>query len=124
VSLSLFQSFLRAATAEAFMHFIVLMSIMGVGISFTWPALLALSVEIIPPRQRGAASSLFNGMRFLGYAVAPTMFTPIYLNAGLDAALLLSSLMLGLVIVMVHVATGSQAKPVGETEDRSKHTPQ
>ncbi|MEM2046843.1 MAG: MFS transporter [Candidatus Jordarchaeales archaeon] len=117
VSMFVLQSLMRTATSEAFAQFLVLMSVMGIGISLTWPALLALSVEIVPPQQRGAASSIFNGTRFLGYAIAPTVFAPVYLQAGLDAAFFLSAIMLGLVVGMVYLATSSRVRIFEENEE-------
>ncbi|MBS7288661.1 MAG: MFS transporter [Candidatus Freyarchaeota archaeon] len=105
-----FQSIMRSATVNVFVYFLVLMSIMGLGISFIWPSLLALSVEIVPPHQRGTAASVFNGTRFLGYSIAPTVFASVYLQAGLDAAFLLSAAMLGLVVGVIYLTTGNYAR--------------
>lgn len=105
-----FQSIMRSATADVFVYFLVLMGIMGLGISFIWPSLLALSVEVVPPQQRGASAAVFNGTRFLGYSIAPTIFASIYLQAGLDAAFLLSATMLGLVVVVIYMTAGSYSK--------------
>ena len=101
---------MRSATAGVFVYFLVLMGTMGLGISFIWPSLLALSVEVVPPHQRGASAAVFNGTRFFGYSIAPTIFTSIYLRAGLDAAFLLSATMLGLVVGIIYLTAGSYAK--------------
>jgi len=110
VFLFAFQSVMRSATAGVFVYFLVLMGIMGLGISFIWPSLLAFSVEIVPPHQRGASAAVFNGTRFFGYSIAPTIFASIYLRAGLDAAFLLSAVMLGLVVGIIYLTAGNYAK--------------
>ncbi len=104
------QGMLRALSGDVFMGFLVFMSMMGVGISFIWPALLALSVEVVPPRMRGTSASIFSGTRFLGYALAPIAFTPVYLQTGLDATFLLSAALLSLVAWIIHVTTRRRTK--------------
>jgi predicted MFS family arabinose efflux permease len=58
------------------------LAVLGVGTAITWSALLTLTVEVLP-KQRGTTSSLFNGARFFGYALAPLIFAPMYASSGI-----------------------------------------
>lgn len=58
------------------------LAVLGVGTAITWSALLTLTVEVLP-KQRGTTSSLFNGARFFGYALAPLIFAPMYASLGM-----------------------------------------
>lgn len=105
VSLLAVQTLFRSMFEWIFRDFLVLMTIRGVGISFVWPALLALSVEVVPPQRRGAATSIFSGMRFLGYATAPVAFTPVYLWVGLDAVFIVGAALTPAIIALIYLVT-------------------
>lgn len=60
------------------------LAVLGVGTAITWSALLTLTVEVLP-KQRGTTSSLFNGARFFGYALAPLIFAPVYISLGIHS---------------------------------------
>lgn len=60
------------------------LAVLGVGTAITWSALLTLTVEVLP-EQRGTTSSLFNGARFFGYALAPMIFAPVYTSLGIHS---------------------------------------
>lgn len=105
VSLLTFQTLFRSMFEWIFRDFLVLMTIRGIGISFVWPALLALSVEVVPPQRRGTATSIFSGMRFLGYATAPVAFTPVYLEVGLDAVFIIGAALTPVIIALIYLVT-------------------
>lgn len=58
-------------------EYIITLSLLRIGTSFSWSSMLATSVEI-SPRYKGAVSSIFNTVRYSGYALAPVAFTPLY----------------------------------------------
>ncbi len=67
--------------SQEFLGFTFSMAIYGIGRNLFWLPLTALSVELIP-EQRGATSSIFNSIRFIGYALAPYILTPVYEDYG------------------------------------------
>lgn len=99
------QILFREVFGGIFWDFLVLMSIRGIGISFVWPALLALSVEVVPPHRKGASTSIFSGMRFLGYSLAPVAFTPVYLWMGLDAVFILGAALTPAIVALIYLVT-------------------
>nr|MDO8079433.1 MFS transporter [Candidatus Freyarchaeota archaeon] len=105
VSLLTVQTLFRSMFGWIFRDFLILMTIRGVGISFVWPALLALSVEVVPPQRRGASTSIFSGMRFLGYSMAPVAFTPVYLWIGLDAVFIVGAALTPAIIALIYLVT-------------------
>ncbi|MBI5253570.1 MAG: MFS transporter [Euryarchaeota archaeon] len=70
--------------SNSFLEYLVLMFILGIGTAFIWASLLTISMEVLP-KMRGTVSSVFNSSRFLGYAVSPIIFTPVYLKLGINA---------------------------------------
>ncbi|MBS7288333.1 MAG: MFS transporter [Candidatus Freyarchaeota archaeon] len=90
-------SLLVMLTARELIVFIISMLLFGIGGNLFWLPLNALSVEL-EPEKRGAVSSLFNGVRFFGYALAPYLLTPVYEDWG---TALLSSFQLVIVLSMV-----------------------
>lgn len=116
VSLIAIQTLFRSMFEWIFRDFLILMTIRGIGISFVWPALLALSVEVVPPKRRGAATSIFSGMRFLGYSIAPVAFTPVYLWIGLDAVFIIGAAITPIIIALIYLITRERLKPEILTE--------
>ncbi|MGQ9721313.1 MAG: MFS transporter [Candidatus Jordarchaeum sp.] len=104
-SLLALQILFRSMFGGIFWDFLVLMSIRGIGISFVWPALLALSVEVVPPQMKGASTSIFSGMRFLGYSMAPVAFTPVYLWMGLDAVFIIGAALTPPIMALIYLVT-------------------
>ncbi|MHA1363370.1 MAG: MFS transporter [Candidatus Freyarchaeota archaeon] len=105
VQLLLTQTLLRGIYGGIFTEFLVFMTLMGIGISFVWPALLTLTVEVVPKQNRGASASIFSGMRFLGYATAPVALTPVYLWIGLDAVFLIGAATAPATIALIFLVT-------------------
>lgn len=60
------------------------LAVLGAGAAFVWSALLTLTVEVFS-EQKGTASSLFNGARFFGYALAPMAFASAYTTMGMSS---------------------------------------
>lgn len=65
-------------------EYIITLSLLRVGTSFSWASMLATSVEI-SPKYKGAVSSIFNTVRYSGYALAPVAFTPLYNSVDVKA---------------------------------------
>ncbi len=67
--------------AGSYYDFIALLIVSGMGGSFVWSSLLTMVVAV-PPSMKGTASSVFNSLRFLGFALSPVALTPLYVGAG------------------------------------------
>ena len=63
---------------------------MGIGGTAAFTSLNAMIVECMPV-SRGAASSIYNSFRFLGYGLSPVATLPVYLVYGLEGIVLLGS---------------------------------
>jgi MFS family permease len=57
----------------------------GAGVAALWAGLTKLALEAVPAR-RATASSLFNAWKFVGYALAPVLYAPLYARLGAPAA--------------------------------------
>lgn len=77
-------AFIVMTWAGSMMQYIVGLVILGSGSALVWSSLLSLAVVVLPGL-KGTSSSIFNSARFLGYAVAPLFFTPLFINQGFDA---------------------------------------
>jgi len=64
----------------------------GAAMAFTWSGLMTLSVEVAP-RARNTSSTLFNAMRFSGYALSPFLLVFVYTEKGLPAVMAVSAAM-------------------------------
>ncbi|MEW5747919.1 MAG: MFS transporter [Candidatus Thermoplasmatota archaeon] len=73
--------------ADSYYVFIGLLILSGMGGSFVWSSLLTMAVAV-PPRIKGTSSSVFNSLRFLGFALSPVVLTPLYLTWGFDQVML------------------------------------
>ena len=82
-------AFLLLTFSSTVGHHIGSLAVLGVGAAITWSALLTLTVEV-SPKERGTTSSLFNGARFFGYALAPIFFAPVYMSLGIRSIYLAS----------------------------------
>ncbi|MGB7001796.1 MAG: MFS transporter [Halobacteriota archaeon] len=85
IMLGAFLIFLHVKTYRAFF---IPLSIMGIGSITIFTSLNTIIVECIP-ESRGAASSIYNSCRFLGYGLAPVATLPVYLVYGLEGIVLL-----------------------------------
>lgn len=104
-NLLIIQTLLRFGSGGIFINFLIYMTIMGIGISFVWPALLALTQEVVPKENTGASASIFSGTRFLGYALAPVVFTPLYLSIGLDIVFVIGAALTPIIIALTYLVT-------------------
>lgn len=101
--------------SKEFFGFVFSMALSGIGRNLFWLPLNALSVELIP-RQRGATSSIFNSVRFFGYALAPYLLTPVYedwgtsLISGFQIIIIISILILFIIIPFIRYL-GKQELP-------------
>lgn len=91
LSVALFSLFLSRSEVDYF----VSLGLLGGGVAIVWSSLLTLTVEVAPDT-KGTVSSLFNSFRFFGYALAPVLFSPLYVAMGLGAIELV-----GILIVVV-----------------------
>jgi predicted MFS family arabinose efflux permease len=57
----------------------------GVAVAGLWAGLTTVAVQAAPER-RATASALFNAWKFIGYAVAPLVYAPVYTALGATAA--------------------------------------
>ena len=85
IMLGAFLIFMQVNTYRAFF---IPISIMGIGSITVFTSLNTMIVECIP-ESRGAASSIYNSFRFLGYGLSPVATLPVYLVYGLGGIVLL-----------------------------------
>lgn len=85
IMLTAFLIFLHVNTYRAFF---IPLAIMGIGGTTVFTSLNTTIVECVP-ESRGAASSIYNSFRFLGYGISPVATLPVYLVYGLDGIVLL-----------------------------------
>lgn len=86
-------------------HHALSLLVLGAGVAIVWSSLLTLSVEVLP-NLKGTVSSLFNSSRFLGYALAPMAFAPVYTAIGMDAIYLV-----GIALAMVGIVSVWMIRP-------------
>jgi MFS family permease len=86
--------------AESFYAFVFLLFLFGCGNAGIWASLLTVSMEVLP-KMRGTVSSVFNSVRFFGYAFAPIILTPIYNTSGIHVIYLLGTGIAVLSILLV-----------------------
>jgi len=67
--------------------FAISLLVLGTGTAFIWASLLTITVEI-NCSIKGTVSSVFNSIRFMGYSLAPVVFSPIYSSSGFSAVLI------------------------------------
>ncbi len=108
-------SLLLMLVSREFVGFTFSMALFGVGRNLFWIPLTTFSVELVPER-RGTASSLFNSVRFFGYALAPYLLTPIYEDWGTAILsgfqlIILLSVMITLLITPIVRYLGRQELP-------------
>ena len=85
IMLTAFLIFMHVNTYRALF---IPLAIMGIGSTTVFTSLNTMIVECIP-ESRGAASSIYNSFRFLGYGLSPVATLPVYLVYGLDGIVLL-----------------------------------
>ncbi|MFP4545480.1 MAG: MFS transporter [Methanomassiliicoccales archaeon] len=92
-------SFSLASTVPGYVLSLV---ILGSGVALVWSSTLTLTVEVAPDL-KGTSSSLFNSVRFFGYAAAPVVFAPLYTGAGMGAIFIVSGALAAGAIVLVRM---------------------
>jgi MFS family permease len=85
IMLTAFLIFLHVNTYRSFF---IPLAIMGIGGTTVSTSLNTTIVECVPV-SRGAASSIYNSFRFLGYGLSPVATLPVYLMYGLQGIVLL-----------------------------------
>ena len=81
-------AFLLFLHVESYTAFFLPLAVLGAGSITIFTTLNTMIVECMP-ESRGAASSIYNGFRFLGYGLSPMATLPVYLLYGLDGIVLL-----------------------------------
>jgi MFS family permease len=81
-------AFLIFMQVNSYRSFFIPIAIMGIGSTTVFISLNTLIVECVP-ESRGAASSVYNSFRFLGYGLAPVATLPVYLVYGLAGIFIL-----------------------------------
>jgi MFS family permease len=93
--------------ATGFGHFIVLMALLGFGSVLVWAVLVTLSVEVVPTKKIYVAS-IFNSMRFFGYAAAPMILVGIYTGSGIGIIYLICAFTFAVNIVIMLLLANSK----------------
>jgi MFS family permease len=99
------QTILNLIYTKILVNLLASMMLLISGVSLVWPSLLTLTVESVPPERKGTSSSIFNGMRFLGYATAPTVYTALYLAIGIDTVYITGAAIIPALIALVYLVT-------------------
>ncbi len=99
IMLGAFLIFMQVNTYRAFF---IPLSIMGIGSITVFTSRNTIIVECMP-ESRGAASSIYNSFRFLGYGLSPVATLPVYLVYGLDGIVLLCTCF---VLTNILISTG------------------
>ncbi|MGQ9721435.1 MAG: MFS transporter [Candidatus Jordarchaeum sp.] len=123
-----FISLIFLLVSHEFLGFTFSMALHGIGRNLFWLPLTALSVELIPG-QRGAVSSIFNSVRFFGYALAPYVLTPVYEDYGTSMIssfqiIIIVSILILLVIIPLIRYVGKQKLPEMCLEKPEKMLPE
>ncbi|MBE0517253.1 MAG: MFS transporter [Methanophagales archaeon] len=94
-------AFLIFMQVDSYLSFFVPMAIMGIGSATVFTSLNTMVVECVP-ESRGAAASIYNSFRFLGYALSPVATLPVYFVYGLHGIFLLC---LGFAVMNILIST-------------------
>jgi MFS family permease len=87
--------------ASSFLHYIAFFVLLGFSAVLIWATLVTLSVEIIPTKKI-YVTSVFNSLRFFGYAAAPIILVPIYTTATITTIYLICATTFAVGILFVH----------------------
>jgi predicted MFS family arabinose efflux permease len=82
---------------------------MGAMMAFGWAGLMTLSVEFLP-NARGTASSMFNSVRFFGFALAPQAFALAYTARGMGAVFLMAAAAVGTAAALALSVLGAEKR--------------
>lgn len=88
--------------AKDFYAFVLLLFLFGCGAAFIWASLLTISMEILP-EMRGTVSSVFNSIRFFGYAIAPIVLLPVYTSSSINIIYLIGA---GISVMCIFLVRG------------------
>ncbi len=89
---------------SSYRSFFVPLAILGIGSTTIFTSLNTLIVECVP-ESRGAASSVYNSFRFLGYGLSPVTTLVIYLAYGLEGIFVL-----GICLVVINIAISMKVR--------------
>ncbi|MCW7076245.1 MAG: MFS transporter [Candidatus Syntrophoarchaeum sp.] len=97
-------SFLIFLPVNSYTSFFIPIAIMGAGSTTVFTSLNTMVVECVPG-SRGAASSIYNSFRFLGYGLAPLATLPVYLRFGIDGIFVCC-----IVLVFMNILIGTMVR--------------
>ncbi len=81
---------LPLGAASGLPQFALILFVLGIGAALVWASLNTITVELVPER-KGTVSSVFNGFRFLGFALAVPLLTPVFEAGGVGAVYALAA---------------------------------
>ncbi len=95
-------------TANWYEYLPILMLAMGFTSTMSFTPVNTMIVEVAP-KHRGIATSIYGFIRFLGYAAAPIIAYPLYMEAGVQGIAMLSTTLIatGLAIILLAVKASS-----------------
>ena len=94
----------------------------GASVAALWAGLTKLAVEAAPAR-RATATSVFNAWKFVGYSLAPLVYTPIYVAAGAPTAFALSSAATLLILPCLAATRRPTSDPLPASRRAGGHLP-
>jgi predicted MFS family arabinose efflux permease len=86
--------------ASSFLHYIILFALFGFCAVLLWAVLVTLSVEIMPTKKI-YVTSVFNSLRFFGYAAAPVLLVPVYIHSGITSVYLICATIFAMGILIL-----------------------
>lgn len=87
---------------DSLLKFSILFSFLGFSSAIVWASFQTLATEFLP-NARGSVSSLFNSFRFFGYALAPAILSPFYVNFGIYPIYIIGMFLMLLCIWLVYL---------------------
>jgi MFS family permease len=85
----------------------------GAAVAGLWAGLAKLALQAAPAR-RATASSLFNAWKFVGYALAPLLYAPLYVHFGAGPAFAAAAAATALILLpLAYLARSDLTRPAG-----------
>ena len=97
-------SFLIFLPVNSYTSFFIPIAVMGAGSTTVFTSVNTMIIESVPG-SRGAASSIYNSFRFLGYGLAPLATLPVYLRFGIDGVFICC-----IVLVFMNILIGTMVR--------------
>ena len=94
--------------ADSHIHFVVLAGMIGFASVLIWAVLVTLSVEIMQDKKI-YVTSLFNSLRFFGYAAGPVLLVGIYTGINITAVYLICAFTFAVNILLLKSITATKS---------------